>query len=331
MTVRAKYVFFDVVGFTHERSVEAQTYIVEVMNAIVQGSLAEMVIDEEERILIPTGDGVCVALLNVDTPYDIEVKVALAILRRLSEHNNMCEDESRRFEVRIGINENIDNMVVDVNGHRNMAGAGISLAARIMDLADGRQVLVSQTVYDRLRGRERYMQAFRGYRAVVKHRNAFMVFQYLSDDVDTNVPEQFRPPEPQAKRLPLEVAFYIVESRLNRESLMKHRDIVEGFTAVLVLWFRALDSADAYKAKATELPRRRLTKSGATFEEQYVEFRAYPVQIMIEFAREIEVNHLAPFRALFEDADSPIGNRFANELGVERVRAEWPDIAIGLE
>ena len=60
-----KYVFLDVVGFTHNRSVETQSDIVRSLNAIVKTSIQASGIPEENQILIPTGDGICVALLKL--------------------------------------------------------------------------------------------------------------------------------------------------------------------------------------------------------------------------------------------------------------------------
>lgn len=55
----------------------------------------------------------------------------------------------------MGINTNADNLVTDINGARNLAGAGINIAQRVMDSADGNQILVSHSVYDTLRDREK--------------------------------------------------------------------------------------------------------------------------------------------------------------------------------
>src|SRR5262245_44600004 len=89
-----KYVFLDVVGFTYNRSVETQSDIVRSLNAIVKASIQANSIPEENQILIPTGDGICVALLNLDrltvveSPYDVHLRIALDILARLDEYNN---------------------------------------------------------------------------------------------------------------------------------------------------------------------------------------------------------------------------------------------------
>jgi hypothetical protein len=41
-TVSAKYIFLDVVGFSHQRSIEAQSEIVAALNSIVHASLKTM-------------------------------------------------------------------------------------------------------------------------------------------------------------------------------------------------------------------------------------------------------------------------------------------------
>jgi hypothetical protein len=80
-----KYIFLDVVGFTHQRSVEAQSEIVGTLNAIVDAASAR--VDRKDLIRLPTGDGMCICLLNVEDPYDIHMQVALGIVERIDKHN----------------------------------------------------------------------------------------------------------------------------------------------------------------------------------------------------------------------------------------------------
>lgn len=160
----AKYIFLDVVGFTQDRSIEAQSDIVYALNEIVRYCVEYVSLPEDKVIYIPTGDGLCIALLNVENPYDIHLQIALYILKRLQTHNNKTQNDTRKFQVRVGLNAHLDNLVIDINGHRNIAGAGISIASRIMGLADGNQILVGQSVYETLRYRERYSNSFKGFR-----------------------------------------------------------------------------------------------------------------------------------------------------------------------
>src|SRR5207247_1517913 len=126
-------------------------------------------LSDGKRLYLPTGDGLCIVLLGITDPYDIHLRLALDILARLKAYRNAESDSMRQFEVRIGINSNIDNSVTDINGNKNVAGAGINMAQRIMSLADGSQILVSRNIFEILSQRERYREAFKMYTTSVKH------------------------------------------------------------------------------------------------------------------------------------------------------------------
>src|SRR5712691_1684529 len=135
-SVSAKYIFLDIVSYSHGRSVEAQTDIISTLNQLVRESVAGFEITTEKLIYLPTGDGICIALLDVESPYDLHIRLPLAILAKLLEYNQETFDEMRTFKVRIGLNANTDNLVTDINGQRNVSGAGINLAQRVMNTGD---------------------------------------------------------------------------------------------------------------------------------------------------------------------------------------------------
>lgn len=91
--VDVKYIFLDVVGFTRGRSVEAQADIVETLNEIVGSLLHEFDLPSDERILLPTGDGICIAILKRDL-YDLHIRFALNILEKLYINNINTENEN---------------------------------------------------------------------------------------------------------------------------------------------------------------------------------------------------------------------------------------------
>ena len=121
----------DVVGFTHNRSVEAQSDIISALNQIVKESVDALKLDPQAVLFIPTGDGIAIALIN-PKGFDGHLCLALTILGAVAQHNDKASDSMRRFEVRIGVNENIDNVILDVNARTNVAGTGIWMAQRIM-------------------------------------------------------------------------------------------------------------------------------------------------------------------------------------------------------
>jgi hypothetical protein len=138
-----------------------------------------------------------VTLLNVGDPYDIQMQIALGILKRIREHNLHASDEQLAFEVRIGINANRDNVVVDINGNRNVAGAGINEASRIMNKADGGQILVGNPVFETLKSHNEYVSSFRPYSATVKHGLLLQVHQFVGNGrpfLNVSVPNAFQTP-----------------------------------------------------------------------------------------------------------------------------------------
>lgn len=248
-TTPAKHIFLDVVSFTHKRSVEAQSEIVHNLNRIVETSLDELSIDREKIIFLPTGDGICIALLNIEEPYDVHVEVATGIIRGVHRHSQVERDEMRRFSVRIGINANIDNIVTDINKRKNLAGAGINMAARIMNTADGNQIIVGESVFDTLRDREKYMHSFKSHVATVKHGLTLRVYQLVDAKfvgLNTETPKEFEFGEkPQDRKLPpfsQKIAYYLA-LLIKYKSIviaMKEDDIGLRYLK-LVLWLTAQD------------------------------------------------------------------------------------------
>src|SRR2546427_3948308 len=103
-TIPAKHIVLDVVEFTHNRSVEAQTDIVHALNAIVKSSVQCENIPQEKILFLPTGDGLGIVLLSVESPkypYDTHIQIALRIISGIHEHNEQMQDAMRQFQVRI--------------------------------------------------------------------------------------------------------------------------------------------------------------------------------------------------------------------------------------
>lgn len=179
--VAAKYVFLDIVGFTRNRPVEAQSDVVSRLNDIVTRVIAEQGVPADKRIFIPTGDGICITLISIESPVDIHLQIALRILEQLATYNSSTQDDARRIHVRIGVDAGEDVLVTDINGQQNIAGAGISMASRIMDLADVGQILIGDRVYSTLRHREKYANQFKLYNTTVKHETPLSVYQFIGE------------------------------------------------------------------------------------------------------------------------------------------------------
>jgi class 3 adenylate cyclase len=332
VTKSAKYIFLDIVGFTHNRSVEAQTEIIGALNAVVLDSISEHHIDAEDLILLPTGDGICLVLLAVEDPYDIHVRIALSLVEGIEKHNQTAKDEQRRFKIRVGINSNVDNLITDVNGDRNIAGAGINLAQRVMSAADGNQILVGQPVFDMLSQREQYMHAFRSFVAVAKHGLRLNAYQLVIDGfpgLDVTTPSQFREESPAPEKLPEIAAYYMAQAMVHRAeivSCMGHGQ--STYSLVVLLWMKAIDSSTAKHRAPHELAgSSHARKSDEGFVEQFNFYEAQDFWVCADLAHRITGLELRSVRQYFEGAGvSNFGFHFVTPSGQERLKAEWPDI-----
>jgi class 3 adenylate cyclase len=190
-TRHVKYVFVDVVGFS-SRHVEAQADIVAALNRAVTSGV-EAILSGGEVIFIPTGDGICVAVLD-GARYDAHLQLGIHIHQRIAEFNENQKDTVRRFRVRVGLCESVDSIVQDINGNRNVAGAGVTLAQRVMDAADGGQILVSESVYHTLKNHEKYVSAFSAFKIVVKHDVELQMFQFIGplEMLNVDTPTAFK-------------------------------------------------------------------------------------------------------------------------------------------
>jgi class 3 adenylate cyclase len=333
-TPLVKYVFLDIVGFTRNRSVEAQSDIVDALNAIVSSGLSKHEISTDDRLLLPTGDGICVAIIRDHGRYDLHVALALTILELVSAHNAATKDESRHLQVRVGVNENVDNLVTDINGNTNVAGAGVSMAQRIMDLADGGQVIVGQTVFDKLNVREKYMNLFRQYEATVKHGTRFKVFQYIGKThvgLDIKEPSALKPRQRQDPRLDSFMAYYFAEAYSQAQYIktaLKDGEVAAAYAITAWLYLRAYDASEL--AAQTDYEKHEPWTWGyetASMQDQIKYYNKIEFALMCKLALLINEHVLAPYAAHLA---GPVagGLMFVKDSGIEKLRAEWPKICL---
>lgn len=319
-----KYIFLDVVGFTKGRSIEAQSNVVETLNNIVHTILKDRGISENDRILLPTGDGICIALINIVSPYDIHLLIALDILKMLHEHNSTDIDSSRKYQVRIGINSNDDNLIVDVNGQRNPAGVGINMSQRVMNAGDGGQILIGQTVYELLGQREKYISSFQPYTAVVKHGNKLEVYQYMAKDkpgLNTDIPLEFKKDDPELTKL---VAYYFAHAIKNREFFFGLDILERDDTPVILLWFLAKDSVVKSESTDVKKPVYRTYKAGiASLREQFENYLSMNRWVQKELSTFI-INELHSYRKYVESIS--LRPYLINNYGKEKLGKECPGI-----
>src|SRR3984893_15877213 len=135
----AHVLFIDIVGYS-KLSINEQRAAIDELNEVVRGSEKFQKAEAAARLIkIPTGDGM--ALVFYTSP-EAPAQCALEISGVLKEH--------RRLQLRMGVHSGPVSGVIDVNGHPNLAGAGLNMAQRVMDCADAGHILLSRRVGDDL-------------------------------------------------------------------------------------------------------------------------------------------------------------------------------------
>jgi hypothetical protein len=332
----AKYVYLDVVQFS-KRSAEAQSEIVQRLNEIIRNALDKIRVDHDKNcLLLPTGDGVCVALIGSPLPYDIHIQLALGILELVNAHNQATPNETRQFQVRIGVNQNTDILIADINGRENIAGAGINLAARIMDKADGGQILVSQAVFHELQPSEIYMDKFKAFHTTGKHNVSFSVHQYINAEhsgLNSEVPGVFATRSVE-KKLNDQAAHYFAQAILHRHELLQIKAKRTSYWDSAAVVLLGLLARDAYRlSKATEFddtPTMHTEGAGTKdFNQQYEYYCSQDTWILSDAAEHLthgDEMRLNQFSDCFEYGDYTRHYEFVNAEGIKKLKETWPTI-----
>src|ERR1700736_6095368 len=135
----AHVLFIDIVGYS-KLSINEQRAAIDELTQTVRASAQFQNAEAAARLLkIPTGDGMALVFYkSLEEP----VECALGISRALKEHG--------KIKLRMGAHSGPVSGVIDVNGHANLAGAGLNMAQRVMDCADAGHILLSKRVADDL-------------------------------------------------------------------------------------------------------------------------------------------------------------------------------------
>src|SRR5438876_8431114 len=158
----AHVLFIDVVGYS-KLSINEQRAVVEELTTIVRGSDQYQKAEAAGRLIkIPAGDGMALVFY---TSQEAPAQCAIEISGALKAHP--------RLQVRMGVHSGPVSGVIDVNGHANLAGAGINMAQRVMACGDAGHILVSKHVAEDLEEYEHWRPLLHDLGACeVKHRGA---------------------------------------------------------------------------------------------------------------------------------------------------------------
>lgn len=331
LTGSFKYIYLDVVKFTKKRSVEAQSDVIKGLNKIVKESVQQNGLQQENVIFIPTGDGICIAIRG-NLAFDIHMLIACDILSKIKEYNGTQKDAMRNFGVRIGINENVDNIIEDINGRTNVAGSGINFASRIMDNADEGQILVSQAVYDILHYREKYMNSFKSYTATVKHDTEIHVHQYIKEGLsglNISAPSNLSDKK-TVYSLSKKSAYYFAHAIKNRDLLIKKtKGDPNNYVPVVLLWYLAEDSCEMSVCKDFDSQNLKQPGDGKlSVEEQFDVIDSTYFWILCDLSGFFVESHLNKFHGdSFEDDKHGLKCWFViNKYGQQKLKKEHPEI-----
>src|ERR1700716_3380466 len=179
----AHVLFIDIVGYSR-LSINEQHAAVEELNQIVRGSEQFQRAEAASRLIkIPTGDGM--ALVFYTSP-EAPAQCAIEISGALKEHP--------RLQLRMGVHSGPVSGVIDVNGHANLAGAGLNMAQRVMGCGDAGHILVSKRVADDLGEYEHWRPLLHDLgECEVKHGVRVSIVNLHADEVgNAHLPKKFQ-------------------------------------------------------------------------------------------------------------------------------------------
>lgn len=331
-TIRIKYIYLDVVGFTHNRTVEAQVKIVSALNNIVKATLARS-FPELDVIYIPIGDGICICLLDSKV-YDDYITIAEQIIRKINAVYNPRVKQSLRFKVRIGINENVDNLVTDINGNRNVCGSGVNDAQRIMNFGDSNHILVGRSVADSLMPREKYSKAFRRYDGKTKHDTHMEIYQYIGRgvaDLNRDPPSFFAPSVEKA--LTEYAAYYIATLLRNREFIAEKvekdpylTDILACTCAVQMAYLTEDSLGHSKETKFNPYYNSMPKTQNNTLEEQFEFFWELPWGVTSVLHDAMVFDRLADSHSDCFEPEPKNSFVVPSKKGKQKLQNEWPEI-----
>jgi TolB-like protein/Tfp pilus assembly protein PilF/class 3 adenylate cyclase len=174
--------FIDVVGYSKLLTSE-QYEIQQLLNETVRQTKAVRIAESIGKLTkLPTGDGM--ALVFFTTP-DAPVRCALELTRALFAHPNL--------KLRMGIHAGPVSTITDVNDRKNVAGAGINIAQRVMGFGDAGHILVSKRVADDLAQFGQWQSYFHDLGEMeAKHGERIPVVNLYGDGVgNSDPPRQF--------------------------------------------------------------------------------------------------------------------------------------------
>src|SRR6266566_3216240 len=188
----AHVLFIDIVGYS-KLSINEQRAAVDELNEVVRASEQFQKAEAASRLIkIPTGDGM--ALVFYTSP-EAPAQCSIEISRILKEHPSL--------QLRMGVHSGPVSGVIDVNGHANLAGAGLNMAQRVMACGDAGHILVSKHVAEDLEEYEHWRPLLHDLGACeVKHGMRVGIANLYADQVgNPQLPKKFQAMKKHSARM----------------------------------------------------------------------------------------------------------------------------------
>lgn len=135
----AHVLFMDIVGSSKLLTNE-QSELLRELNQVVRSTEQFCAAEAAGKLIrLPTGDGMALAFF---TSPEAPVRCALEISKALQNYP--------KLQLRMGVHSGPVDAVVDVNDRSNVAGAGITMAQRVMDCGDAGHILISKRIAEDL-------------------------------------------------------------------------------------------------------------------------------------------------------------------------------------
>jgi TolB-like protein/thioredoxin-like negative regulator of GroEL len=172
--------FIDIVAYS-KLLITEQSNLLDKLKEIVRGTEQFRIAKAEGKLLaVPSGDGGALVFRN-------SPEAAALCAMEISEHLK----NNPELRVRMGIHSGPVNEVTDVSGHRNVAGAGINMAQRVMDCGDAGHILLSKHVAEDLEQYPRWRPYLHQLgECEVKHGLKISIVNLVADGVGNAQPPQ---------------------------------------------------------------------------------------------------------------------------------------------
>ena len=145
--IHAAFFFVDIVGLSSPvMSTNTQTVKITMLNKIIGECNAFKSVLKDEKLVLPTGDGMAIGFLDfLEGP----LQLAKELHEKLKKYNE-DQAEMDKISIRIGCHSGNVFAVDDVNGNKNFWGPGLILARRIMDIGNANHILMTSSMAESL-------------------------------------------------------------------------------------------------------------------------------------------------------------------------------------